>query len=207
VQISVKTGEVGAVIATIICVLTGNFKAALVGAPALVGYIPGWIIGLVVAIGLGFVELEIADKTYPNQGIRESAINALRYGLVLGVIFGLILGLMFGIIIGVIVAIFFGQIWGWNKPINAIATFLAMILGWIITQIVGVLLGVLYFGGWASIKHLILRLILYFTGHIPWNYAKFLDWASDKLFLQKVGGGYIFIHRSLMEHFAEMENG
>jgi hypothetical protein len=24
-------------------------------------------------------------------------------------------------------------------------------------------------------------------------------------FLQKVGGGYIFIHRMLMEHFAQME--
>jgi hypothetical protein len=32
-----------------------------------------------------------------------------------------------------------------------------------------------------------------------------LDWASDKVLLQKVGGGYIFIHRLLMEHFAQLE--
>jgi hypothetical protein len=74
-------------------------------------------------------------------------------------------------------------------------------------QLVVILVSVLRFGGQAVLQHFTLRLILYFKGFIPWNYAKFLDWASDKLFLQKVGGGYIFIHRSLMEHFAEMENG
>ncbi|MDJ0904037.1 MAG: hypothetical protein QNJ55_35140 [Xenococcus sp. MO_188.B8] len=36
-----------------------------------------------------------------------------------------------------------------------------------------------------------------------WNYARFLDYASDRIFLQKVGGGYIFIHRLLLEHFAQ----
>jgi hypothetical protein len=40
--------------------------------------------------------------------------------------------------------------------------------------------------------------------YIPWNYSRFLDYAVDRIFLQKVGGGYIFIHRLLMEHFAAM---
>jgi hypothetical protein len=40
---------------------------------------------------------------------------------------------------------------------------------------------------------------------MPWNYARFLDYAVDRIFLQKVGGGYIFIHRLLMEHFAAMQ--
>ena len=31
-----------------------------------------------------------------------------------------------------------------------------------------------------------------------------LDYAVDRIFLQKVGGGYRFIHRLLLEHFAEM---
>jgi hypothetical protein len=39
---------------------------------------------------------------------------------------------------------------------------------------------------------------------IPWNYARFLDYATERLFLQKVGGGYIFVHRMLLEHFAGM---
>ena len=59
-------------------------------------------------------------------------------------------------------------------------------------------------GGKACIQHFSLRLILYCNNYIPWNYARFLDYAADRILLQKVGGGYIFIHRMLMEHFAEM---
>ncbi|NEP14853.1 MAG: TIR domain-containing protein [Symploca sp. SIO2C1] len=72
----------------------------------------------------------------------------------------------------------------------------AIIIGLIAATIVG---------GQACIQHFTLRLILYRNGCIPWNYARFLDYASDRIFLQKVGGGYIFIHRLLLEHFAQME--
>lgn len=34
--------------------------------------------------------------------------------------------------------------------------------------------------------------------------AGFLDHCVDLIFLRRVGGGYIFIRRLLMEHFAEM---
>jgi hypothetical protein len=32
-----------------------------------------------------------------------------------------------------------------------------------------------------------------------------LDYATDRIFLRKVGGGYIFIHRMLMEYFVALE--
>ena len=35
------------------------------------------------------------------------------------------------------------------------------------------------------------------------NHARFLDYAAERIFLQKVGGGYIFVHRTLLEHFAQ----
>ena len=57
-------------------------------------------------------------------------------------------------------------------------------------------------GGEALIKHTLLRIILTLSGTTPWNYRKFLDYAADSIFLQKVGGGYIFMHRLLLEHFA-----
>ncbi|MDJ0574966.1 MAG: hypothetical protein QNJ65_07345 [Xenococcaceae cyanobacterium MO_234.B1] len=60
-------------------------------------------------------------------------------------------------------------------------------------------------GGASSIKHLSLRIVLYYKNYIPWNYARFLNYANDRIFMQKVGRGYIFIHRMLMEHFAKME--
>ena len=58
--------------------------------------------------------------------------------------------------------------------------------------------------GLTCIRHLSLRLILFWNHYIPWNYARFLDYATQLIFLQKVGGGYIFIHRLLLEHFARM---
>ena len=40
------------------------------------------------------------------------------------------------------------------------------------------------------------------NGSIPWNYVKFLDYAAERILLRKVGGGYTFIHRMLLEYFA-----
>ncbi|PZV17468.1 MAG: NACHT domain-containing protein [Pseudanabaena sp.] len=151
------------------------------------GLIFGVIGGIIFGLVYGLIGSEVEEKIYPNQGIKKSALNSLIFGLIYGMIFGL-LGLFYGLIDGLQ-----GQIdWFINCGL----------LG----GLLGGLIGALYFGGWACIQHLVLRLILYSTGRVPWNYSKFLDWASDKLFLQKVGGGYIFIHRSLMEHFAEMES-
>ncbi len=66
----------------------------------------------------------------------------------------------------------------------------------------GLLFGWSLGGGEACLKHLILRVMLWRNGSMPWNYAQFLDWAVERIFLQKVGGGYIFVHRLLLEHFA-----
>jgi hypothetical protein len=73
--------------------------------------------------------------------------------------------------------------------------------------IVGLMAGLivaLWYGGLDIIAHYTLRLLLIRQGYIPANYTRFLDYAVDRIFLQKVGGGYRFIHRSLLEHFAEM---
>ena len=54
-----------------------------------------------------------------------------------------------------------------------------------------------------AIQHFSLRLALYFNGYIPWNYAKFLDYCTNRLFLQRVGGSYRFMHDLLRQHFAQ----
>ena len=38
----------------------------------------------------------------------------------------------------------------------------------------------------------------------PWRYVTFLDYATERIFLRKVGGGYIYIHRLLQDYFAEL---
>jgi hypothetical protein len=45
-------------------------------------------------------------------------------------------------------------------------------------------------------------LVLWRFGAMPLDYVRFLDYAAERVFLRKVGGGYIFVHRLLLEHFA-----
>jgi transcriptional regulator with XRE-family HTH domain/GTPase SAR1 family protein len=59
-------------------------------------------------------------------------------------------------------------------------------------------------GGAAYVQHFVLRFLLWGAGYIPFNYAPFLDYATERILLRKVGGGYIFPHRLLLEYFADM---
>ncbi|NEQ80627.1 MAG: NACHT domain-containing protein [Moorea sp. SIO2I5] len=133
-------------------------------------------------IGLLDKEKQLEPTIIPNQGIWISAKKA---------------GLFF--IIFFPVGMFYGLSY-FDKPHQIISIGLAAGL---LAGMAGGLRPV--FAGLVLIQHFSLRLILYFNKYIPWNYARFLDYATDRIFLQKVGGGYIFIHRMLMEHFAEME--
>src|SRR5262249_41991107 len=91
------------------------------------------------------------------------------------VIYGLIGGLSVGLIIG----LFFGLI-------------------------VGVFAG-LTVGGCACLQHFCLLTLLVRNNSAPWKYSAFLDYAAERVFLRKVGGGYMFIHRMLLEHFASLK--
>jgi len=87
-----------------------------------------------------------------------------------------------------------GDVWGDSFPWNRLSFGL----------IFGLLIGFSYYGGSACIQHLALRGLLTFYNYTPLNYARFLDDCADRIFLRKVGGGYIFVHRLLMEHFASL---
>lgn len=58
-------------------------------------------------------------------------------------------------------------------------------------------------GGAACIRHLMLRAILSITTPVPWKIVQYLDEAAESSILQKVGGGYLFLHRLLLEYFLE----
>ena len=54
-------------------------------------------------------------------------------------------------------------------------------------------------------RRFVLRLILGFSGIMPWNITRFLDYCTERLILQRVGNRYRFIHRLVQEHFANLE--
>lgn len=67
------------------------------------------------------------------------------------------------------------------------------------------LVGALTFGGLACIEHVVLRLFLWRGGVLPWKLARFLDYAAERILLRRIGGGYIFMHRLLLEYFASLD--
>ena len=88
--------------------------------------------------------------------------------------------------------------------IGVIAFTLSMAFGtnMVIHSVWGLIVG-LQFGGLTLIQHLTLRWILHKNQKLPWQLITFLEKAVMYTFLQKVGGGYVFMHRTLLEHLAD----
>lgn len=158
--------------------LIGGLIGGLVG--GLIGGLGG---GLSGGLRGGLSSSAIENRSTPVAGIGASIRNAAIVGLSAWLIFGLIVVLIIGPVVGVIFGLGFGLIIG---------------------LIFGLSFGLGYGGGF-TLSHFSLRWLLYRSDCIPWDIISFLDYCTERIFLRKVGGGYIFIHRMLMEHFAEMD--
>jgi hypothetical protein len=132
------------------------------------------IFGLIIGLILGIVGVMFGGLNSSILDTKTAPNQGIHLSLINAVIIGLFFGLPFGLTISP----------GLGLGIGVIAT--------------------LWYGGLNVIQHYTLRLILWYNGHTPRLYGHFLDYATDRVFLQKVGGGYIFVHRMLMEHFANM---
>lgn len=142
--------------------------------------------------GLSSDTLEDRQRILPNQGIQRSVSNSILVSFTSVVVswiictssymvshsagYGVNAGLSYGLKVGFTVALVVG-----------ICT--------------GIIVGLLS-GGYASIQHYTLRWLLWRSGVIPWNYTRFLDYAHKRILLQKIGGGYTFVHNLLLDYFA-----
>ena len=116
----------------------------------------------------------------PNEGIRRSFRNAMFIGSASA--------LLFGVVMQLIDYFWFSRMWGEGLEFGVI---------------IGMLIG-LRSGGFACLQHVILRLVLWYHGYAPWHYVRFLEFAAQRVLMRKVGGGYIFIHRLLLEYFVTL---
>ena len=53
-------------------------------------------------------------------------------------------------------------------------------------------------------NHIALRIVMAWNGYAPLRYDRLLDYATERLLLQRIGGRYRFMHKLLQEHFAAM---
>ncbi|MFN6568526.1 tetratricopeptide repeat protein [Dendronalium sp. ChiSLP03b] len=68
---------------------------------------------------------------------------------------------------------------------------------------IALLLWIVLGGGYICINHFIVRLSLYATNSIPWDYARFLNYSTERLLLQRAGGRYRFMHDLLRQSLAQ----
>ncbi|KAM3100244.1 hypothetical protein ACKFKG_01685 [Phormidesmis sp. 146-35] len=149
----------------------------------------GLVIGLIIGpIGglIGASKSEIATRTRPNQGMFSCAKNVI---LITGV------SLVLALLIQGFLSHFISQVLSKAETARVLASSLACLI-WFSFQAGG---------GQACIQHFSLRLILFRTRAIPWNYARFLNYATERMFLQRIGGRYRFMHKLLQDHLANME--
>jgi MFS family permease len=160
------------------------------------GLAVGLFYGLVVGLGgglffgLGFglsgVPLTKNVRLKPNQGIHTSGWNALRLGLLFFLFFGLVVGPVVGLFGGLRGGLFGGLRSG-------------LFGGVVFGLVVG-----LVFGGGAYFRHYVLRLFLAQSRALPWTAVPFLEEVKRCILLQRVGGGYRFVHPLLQEYFASL---
>lgn len=141
----------------------------------------GAVVALLVGRSMSAAQQSVIRLT-PNQGVWQSARNALLVSLIGGGQVGIALGILAGMTMN---------------------TALGLVLG-ICAGLGTSMFAALFFGFETFFKHFLLRTMLIREGSIPRSYVPFLEYATERIFLRKVGGGYIFVHRLLMDHFASL---
>ena len=161
-----------------------------IGYGLVLGLMFGTVLAVVGGISGGFVGSEVETSSRPNQGIWRSASTGLGAGILSG--------------LGGTMSIMLVMWLAFGSAINP-----QQIVGLPSILVAGLVFGIIFgtgsmllFGGSASMSHLGLRLVLWWSGTMPWNIARFCDASAERILLRKVGGGYIFAHRLLLEYFA-----
>jgi hypothetical protein len=153
-------------------------------------------------------QIEAEDRRIFNQGIRRSLRNSLFISLLAG---GIITGisilssiLIDVLNIGLLVGLSQGQSEELNSELNyGLSYGLAPVqhYGWLLF-LCGSLFLLAAMGGLLILRHYIIRWLLVRSHAFPWQARAFLDDAAARILLKRLGGGYRFEHRLLMEHFA-----
>lgn len=198
----------------------------------IIGLLSGLLSGLTLGFWQKIQPVETVKWNWSGK-VRSGLIFGLIFGAIFGLICGLTFSLihistigltkvLFFSLCAVLVFCLFGGLFGaligglsgpdiekrtfpnqgiWRSAAN---TVVFAVVGGLIFSPLGVLIGAIV-PGTACIQHFMLRLILWWNGYIPWNYARFLNYATERVFLNRVGGRYRFIHDLLREHFAQLQ--
>ena len=175
------------------------------------GLINGLSFGLIngLGIGLGYwvllglyqgmkqEHLEDQDRQQFNQGIRRSLRNGLLISLISTIIVSAI-GILGGGLSNVLrnglsngLNVELKYVHGHMLRDASISLLAGMVVMWALS------------GGLTVLRHYVIRWLLARRNTFPWHAQAFLDDATTRILLRRVGGGYSFIHRRLQDYFAD----
>ena len=149
--------------------------------------------------GLSNNNLTDDHRFKPNEGIKRSMYHGCVGGMI-SIFFVSFFSIMTCLLASVtsngLASLLVGSIWLANLKLGLSNLLLlapcAAMLAWLLM------------GGLAVLQHYCLRFILWRTGAFPLKITRFLEYAADCVLLYRVGGGYMFISRLLLEHFASL---
>lgn len=194
----------GGILGGVVGILTGlqnGVLNVLPGSSIGFGLIVGAIFGLSVGLGNGFNACigvrENTQPPIPNLGIRNSFFSSVRMSVIYGLIFGLIFGTL-----GWFVALL-------SEGSQLFALLFGITLGGVGGIFGGMFSGLILYGGQTVIRHYTLRWLLASRNVLPFPFhdkelIQFLDEMKDRVFLRRVGGGWVFMHRTLLDYFASL---
>ena len=172
----------------------------------ILGMIGGLIFGLIwwliwwLIFGLiDGLKQELKERSRPNQGIWNS-LQSVLWTTAFSYPLGVILGALGSLFTKAVQASVKNPDW-FHLLSSALPDSLLVGLFW--SLIFGIVMG----GGLACIQHFSLRLVLWQSGTIPWNFARFLNYCVERRLLLRVGGRYRFLHRELLDYFAQLPSG
>jgi hypothetical protein len=152
--------------------------------------------GLTIGLFFGLTSKQIEETTYPGQRLKQTLSNTLFSTFIIMLIFVLILGPVGRLLYGTpLIELLFGL-----PILGLFVALLIELFGEVASAVSASPKGFL-----AIVQHYLLRWMLARHHRFPRRLIAFLEYTVSLIFLRRVGGSYIFVHRSLMEHFAEME--
>jgi hypothetical protein len=155
-----------------------------------VGLVLGAALGLVAGLRASIVESAPAS----NRWVIVHARNALAAGVMLGAGLGLC-GAISAAAPAVLAHLTGNLVWPQVIIAVGVGATCALVFGAV---------GALHYGGFSLLQHVIVRLILVTQRRIPWRLSHIASQAEDLAFLRRVGTGYIFIHRLMLEYFGAL---
>ena len=152
--------------------------------------------------GVSSERIEDRARRLPNQGVRRSLSNSVLLALISSVFISVIgvLNYELGIELSVWLSLGLNSVMNlqWSDVLSYWLNIGPML------AVCGGLLVCSARGGLAVLRHYVIRLLLARSRTFPWHAPRFLEEATTRILLRRVGGGYSFPHRLLLDYFADL---